>query len=166
MTLQVLIVRHAIAFERDRARWPDDRERPLTEEGARRFRKAARGLERLVDPPERVLASPLARAWQTAQILEADAGWPTPEECVALEPGQPAAQVLRALRDAKAARLACVGHEPDLSGLIAECVSGAEDVSVEMKKGAVACVEFPRSPETGEGTLAWLAPPRLLRRVR
>ena len=38
------MVRHAIAFERDRRRWPDDALRPLTPAGKRRFRKAAGGL--------------------------------------------------------------------------------------------------------------------------
>ena len=44
MTLQLIVVRHAIAFERDRGRWPEDALRPLTPAGKRRFRKAAQGL--------------------------------------------------------------------------------------------------------------------------
>src|SRR5581483_11484273 len=37
MGLEVILVRHAIAPERDRARWPDDGERPLSAEGKRKF---------------------------------------------------------------------------------------------------------------------------------
>ena len=44
LDLEILIVRHAIAAERDAKRWPDDRGRPLTAEGVRRFRGVARHL--------------------------------------------------------------------------------------------------------------------------
>ncbi|MGI9116098.1 MAG: SixA phosphatase family protein, partial [Gaiellales bacterium] len=65
----VVIVRHAIAEERDPQRWPDDGLRPLTAFGRERFAPAARGLGTLVGRPERVLASPYVRTWQTAEIL-------------------------------------------------------------------------------------------------
>ena len=62
-----------------RRRWPDDSERPLTEEGIARFRPAARGLAKIVPTVERVLASPYPRAWQTAEIVHEETGWPAPE---------------------------------------------------------------------------------------
>src|SRR5258708_35952539 len=67
--MDLLIVRHAIAFERDRHRWRDDGARPLSPAGIRRARKAAAGLKELSKAPDRVLTSPLVRARQTAQIL-------------------------------------------------------------------------------------------------
>jgi phosphohistidine phosphatase SixA len=36
--MKVYLVRHAIAHERSRARWPDDSKRELTQAGKRRFR--------------------------------------------------------------------------------------------------------------------------------
>ena len=51
-----------------------------------------------------------------------------------------------------------VGHEPDLSGVVA-LLTGA--VSVRMRKGGLACVEFPGTPEVGQGELAWLLDPDL-----
>ncbi|HEY7678606.1 MAG TPA: hypothetical protein VIG69_16145 [Candidatus Methylomirabilis sp.] len=41
--MDLYLVRHAFAGKRDPARWPDDTQRPITPEGARRFRQAARG---------------------------------------------------------------------------------------------------------------------------
>jgi len=73
---ELLIVRHAIAHERDASLWPNDEERPLTKEGIDKFRQAARGLERVVDAPEELLCSPLTRARQTAAILEEKAAFP------------------------------------------------------------------------------------------
>ncbi len=74
--MNLLIIGHATAFERDGKRWPDDRMRPLTSKGIARARQAAKGLKRLVDRPERILTSPLTRTKQTAEILTQFAGWP------------------------------------------------------------------------------------------
>lgn len=53
---------HASAFEADAETWPDDGERPLTPDGAKRFLRAARGLRELVPAVDTVLSSPLTRA--------------------------------------------------------------------------------------------------------
>src|ERR1700720_3238578 len=85
--MDLLIVRHAIAFERDRHRWRDDGARPLSPAGIRRARKAAAGLKEFTKAPDRVLTSPLVRARQTAQILTDVAGWPQGEGAPHLSPG-------------------------------------------------------------------------------
>src|SRR2546421_8460445 len=74
--MELLVVRHAIAFEHSASRWPDDAERPLSPQGAARARKAALGLKRITRPPAQVLVSPLRRTRQTAAILTRFAGWP------------------------------------------------------------------------------------------
>src|ERR1700757_4992074 len=84
--MELLIVRHAIACERDARRWPDDGLRPLSARGAARAEPAARGLKRLAAVPLRVWVSPLRRARQTASILARYADWPDGEECVQLLP--------------------------------------------------------------------------------
>lgn len=156
-------MRHAIAFERDARRWPDDRERPLTAEGIRKFRKVAARLADLVQKPDRVLASPLVRAWDTALLLQEEAGWPKPESCAALEPGGDPGEVIVQLRRGKAKRVALVGHEPDLSRLLVACIAPeSAHASIEMKKGGAAELQFSGAPRPGAATLRWLAPPRLL----
>src|ERR1700682_4735784 len=85
--MELLVVRHAIAFERSARRWPDDARRPLSTQGVARARNAALGLKRVTDHPARVLVSPLRRAQQTAAILTQFAGWPEAGECVQLLPG-------------------------------------------------------------------------------
>ncbi len=77
--MEILLVRHGIAEERDSRKWADDRGRPLTRPGTRKFRSIARILGKAWETPDLVLSSPLARAWQTAQILEEVCGWPEPE---------------------------------------------------------------------------------------
>src|SRR6201989_3363574 len=95
--MDLLIVRHAIAFERDRARWHDDATRPLSPAGIRRARKAAAGLKELTARPARLLTSPLVRAQQTASILTTVAGWPVAEEVTELSPDDPVLGVLHLL---------------------------------------------------------------------
>jgi len=112
--MELLIVRHAIAFERNARRWPDDRDRPLNPRGLGRARQAAQGLACLVKPPARVLASPLVRTSQTAELLTRFARWPGAARCPQLEPGA-APEALLALLPA-AGRVALIGHEPDPAG--------------------------------------------------
>jgi phosphohistidine phosphatase len=162
--VDLYLVRHAVAYERDPARWPDDSRRPLTEEGERRFRAACRGLRAVAPDVALVLSSGCVRAWRTAELLHEEAGWPAPVECPALESGHEPPDVLEALRPHAVESVALVGHEPDLSALAAYllCGPGAPPM-VEMKKGGVALLSFPSRPRAGEGTLRWLLTPRLLR---
>jgi phosphohistidine phosphatase len=165
--MELLIVRHAIAFERDRHRWRQDAERPLSPAGIRRARKAAAGLKELTKPPQRMLTSPLVRARQTAQILTDIAGWPAAEETPELSPGEPALSVLSLLGKDRSKLTAVVGHQPGLGHLLAAClIGGGGALPIEMKKNAVACVSFEGAPRAGHAALKWLATPRMLRALR
>ncbi len=166
-TMELLIVRHAIAFERDDHRWRDDGARPLSPAGMRRARKAAAGLKEFSKAPERLLTSPLVRAKQTAQILTDVAGWPLAEEAAELSPGAPALAVLTLLGKDRSKLIAVVGHQPGLGALFTACLLGeGRALPVEFKKNAVACVSFEGRPRAGRGALEWLATPRMLRGLR
>jgi phosphohistidine phosphatase len=165
--MHLLIVRHAIAFERDRHRWRDDGARPLSPAGIRRARKAAAGLKQFSKAPDRLLTSPLVRAVQTAQILTEVAGWPQPEEVPELSPGEPALAVLTLLGKDRSRLVGVVGHQPGLGALLTTCLVGnGRPLLVEMKKNAIACVSFEGSPRAGRAVLEWLATPRMLRGCR
>lgn len=159
------IVRHAIAHDRDPDRWPDDRDRPLTPEGEERFRAAARGLRRLVDPPELVLSSRLARAWRTAELLEEEAGWPEPVPMDELEPERPPGQAAEGLAGhAGRPAVAVVGHDPHLSSLASLLLCGdVGGVEIELKKGGLIVLGFDGRPGPGAAVLRWAATPKLLR---
>jgi phosphohistidine phosphatase len=166
-TMELLIVRHAIAFERDDHRWRDDGARPLSPAGMRRARKAAAGLKVFSKAPERLLTSPLVRAKQTAQILTDVAGWPEAEEASELSPGAPALAVLTLLGKDRSKLVAVVGHQPGLGALLTACLLGEDrTLPIEFKKNAVACVSFEGRPRAGRGALEWLATPRMLRGIR
>ncbi len=163
--MDLILVRHAIAFERDTSRWPDDRDRPLTADGESKFRRAARGLGRLVNTVDVVLCSPLTRAWQTAELLEEEAGWPKPEPFPALEPDRTAAEATQALATfADRETVAAVGHEPLLGEIIAQLLTGSsENGAFALKKGGAASVAFEGD---GPNVLRWLVTPKIERALR
>ena len=167
MSVELVLIRHAIAFERNPLRWADDRLRPLTPAGKERFRKAAAGLAEWLPEVDRVLTSPLVRARETAQILAEHARWPAPVECQQLAPPSDPEAVFAALRKQRGKRFALVGHEPDLSTLVAVCLQGSPSArSFELKKGSVVCLRFESRASAGTGVLAAFLPPRVLRAMR
>lgn len=161
--MRLLIIRHAIAVPRGTPNIPDD-ERPLTPEGQRRFRRAARGLAVVVARPDVLLTSPLPRARRTA-VLAARA-WkrvtPKNEETLA---GGGFADMAAMLNEHRGADLvAIVGHEPDLSGLLGRLLGTSNDERLTFKKGGVALVDVPGAIEDG-GSLLWYLTPRVLRQL-
>jgi phosphohistidine phosphatase SixA len=109
-----------------------------------------------------VLASRLARAWQTAELLHVEAGWPEPQACEALEPGHSLAAIVDELRGREGS-VALVGHEPTFSRLASLLCTGREDaLHVDVKKGSVVLVEWD-DVEPGRAALRWVLPPKALR---
>ncbi|HTC52125.1 MAG TPA: histidine phosphatase family protein [Steroidobacteraceae bacterium] len=167
--MHLYLVRHAIAAEPDAKHWPDDRQRPLTAAGARRFKRTARSLVEVMQAGgkvERLLSSPLVRARETAAILQR-AGLPEPIEESVLAPGRTAARVLAVLRAHDAHSIVVVGHEPDLSRLLVVCIGGpGAKLATHLRKGGAACLYFAGAPRVGEATLEWLLPPKALRALQ
>ena len=158
--MELYIVRHAVAYERESNRWPDDSKRPLTPEGEERFRHTASTIMRLVPEVEVVLSSPYIRAWRTAEILE-QKGWPAPIPCEELEPDHPPHIAVDALvRYENAERIATVGHRPSLHELVSYLLTGdAKGAKVRIEKGGAVYLSFDSLPEPGAGSLHWLLTP-------
>lgn len=139
---------------------PDDDARELTDAGSAELEAAAPVWRRMNLRPDVILSSPFPRALQTAELFAAGIG--SRHEPVVddrLRPGADWSDMARALaahRDAR--RVMFVGHEPDLSQAVRLLTSAS---AVRMRKGGLACVEFPGIPEPGSGELAWLLDPDL-----
>jgi len=160
----VFLVRHAIAHERNRIRWPNDALRPLTTPGIRKFQKAAYGIARCLPKRVALLTSPYVRARETAAILAEALGSRKPIECSELASGEPVHASFALLRKRKEGAVVLVGHEPNLSAFMAAALAGNRvKMKIEFKKGGAVCMEFPRRIEPGEAALKWMFPPRALR---
>lgn len=165
--MDLYIVRHAAAFERDPDRWPDDSKRPLTPDGEEEFRLAARGLARIAPRMDAILSSPYLRAWQTAQILAELDSWPVLKSFPVLEPTLPPEKAVQALEAySEAGSVAVVGHRPGLHELAAYLLTGEGDgVEIAIDKGGVVCIRFDGSVEPGGSELRWLLTPKFLRTI-
>jgi phosphohistidine phosphatase SixA len=165
--MQVILVRHAIAYERSHNRWPNDALRPLTPAGKEKFRKAARGLARHLPKGIALLTSPYNRARDTAIILARATRHAQAVECPELASHESAAKIFELLRARKEKAVVLVGHEPNLGNFLAAALAGERmRLKIDFKKGGAACVEFARRLEPGQATLLWMLPPRVLRALR
>ncbi|MEN6641440.1 MAG: phosphohistidine phosphatase SixA [Armatimonadia bacterium] len=129
-----------------------DAGRRLTDKGVQRSREVGRALAAMDVAVDLVLCSPLQRALETA-----DAVLESLEARLEVEDDLGGNLDLEALRDmleahGPAGNVLLVGHEPDLSRTISLLIGGGR---IEMKKGAVACVET-LAPVAGAGVLRWL----------
>jgi phosphohistidine phosphatase len=138
----------------------NDAARRLSARGEAAMRAAAPLWRRLNLRPDVVLSSPLPRALRTAELFAEGVGLARrPIVDQRLAPGAGWPDVAQALADHhRSRRVMFVGHEPDLSEIIS-LLTGAS--SVRMRKGSLACVEFPGYPDAGQGELAWLLDPDL-----
>jgi phosphohistidine phosphatase len=119
--VKLYVMRHGPA--EDHARSGRDFDRKLTTSGRARTELVARELEKKDEQPKRVVASPLARTVETAEVviatLRLDVDLETRDE---LAPGGDALALVRALSREGARRVMLVGHEPDVSRLTAKLV--------------------------------------------
>ncbi len=154
MAQQLWFLRHGEA-EPHGARPDSDRE--LTDRGREQSRTAGRALAELGVAVNLALASPKARALQTAQLACAALGV-EPVEHAALAEGFDAKEA-RALLGAAGADqcVLVVGHEPDFSRVVHD-LTGAR---IDLKKGGVAAVRM----DGRGGELVALLRPRELGRI-
>lgn len=163
-TLELYLIRHGIAAQRG-DEYPDDSKRPLTSRGIARLKKQAKALEDLGIAFDLIITSPLVRARQTADVIaESFKTKPPVATSDSLAPaGTPASVIQELSKHARKARVALVGHEPNIGELAARLI-GAR-TPLEFKKGAVCRIDFEVLPPKGVGHLRWLVTPRMLRAI-
>jgi phosphohistidine phosphatase len=162
--MDIYIVRHGIA-ENTASGGGGDSARALTPEGKQKMKEAARGFARLEPKVDRIFASPLVRAKQTAEILAA-ALKKSVEELKELAPGNsPSALCEKLMTIRKVSSLMLVGHEPNCSELASYLLEGSTGTSIEFKKGAICLIEV-ELPNAASGTLRWHLSPLIMRLMR
>ncbi|HTZ31288.1 MAG TPA: phosphohistidine phosphatase SixA [Methylomirabilota bacterium] len=164
--MQLYIVRHGTAIDREDPKCPSDPERFLTGEGVEKTKEVAKGVARIADAPDLLLTSPYVRAAQTAEIFAAALDYPKQKirTTEALLPGAEALQLFRELaKDKEHSSVFVFGHGPNVDELIATSVGAKNHISA-LKKAGVALIELRRLvPPSAQ--LIWLATPKLLRKI-
>jgi phosphohistidine phosphatase len=157
LTMQLYFLRHG------EADWPDwskpDDERPLTDFGKKEVRQVAKFLDRLKVKPDLIVTSPLPRASQTAEVAAEQLKTKLRQD-EALEPGFGISELRSVLTRHRSKVLMLVGHEPDFTSVIS-ALTGA---SLKLSKAGVALIDI--NPETEEGKLLWLFPPKFARKAK
>jgi phosphohistidine phosphatase len=160
--MEIYIIRHAIAMERDE--WPgSDDQRPLTEKGKKKMEQIARGLAAMEIDFTNIFSSPLVRARQTAEILKNILKIDHLDETDLLIPAaDPAAMMAFLNKLPDNADVALVGHEPHVSELLSYLLGGQHKSFTTFKKGGVAMLEGFAPLRAGNLSLRWLLEPNHL----
>ncbi len=139
-----------------------DEKRALDEDGIDQCRLVGRALAALDVQVDVIITSPLKRATQTASLVGNEMGFEGKLAIdAALRPEATFAD-FRALLDRhkNSEAVMVVGHNPNLSQFLGKTISEAGcDAGVDLKKGAVARVEWGRNG----GVLNWCVTPKLVR---
>jgi phosphohistidine phosphatase len=162
------ILRHGLA-EDEPPPGGDDGARRLTARGREKVREAAAGMLALGLTFDAILASPLPRAAETAELVAAVySGGPVPEVIPALSTGVSPADTVAALKPyERHDNLMIVGHEPGLSGIVSLLLTGsANSVTFNLKKSGMIALELEEGFERGGARLLWMFTSRHLRRLR
>ena len=164
--MDLYIVRHGIAIDREDPKCPTDPERYLTDDGISKTKQVAKVVAALGITPDLFISSPYTRAMQTAEIFAAALEYKKEKirRSDLLLPGAESSALFRELaKDKHSASVFLFGHAPHLDELIAAAFAAKHPIT-SPKKAGVAALKLKRiSPPSTE--FLWLATPRLLRRA-
>lgn len=156
--MQLYLLRHAVALEREEFKGDSDSERPLTADGRKKMRRAARGMRKLGISFDLILSSPLVRARDTADIVAHE--FTTRRHLKLtdhLKPGADQKALVQALRKIEHARdVVLVGHEPDLSILLSRLLGVKSPEALKMKKGALCLLSVDKLRYGACARLEWM----------
>jgi len=164
--LELIILRHGEAG----ARVPvasKDSERSLSEVGRREVEEVARSLKSLKLEIDHIVTSPLARSLETAQVVAKELNRSKDLEIWdELKPeGDRAALYERLKRLKQESSVLLVGHEPYLSFLISDLISGNTRARIVLKKAGMAKVSVSELTPRASGELRWLLTPRQIKKL-
>jgi phosphohistidine phosphatase len=164
--MDLYIVRHGIAIDREDPKCPPDPERYLTEEGIEKTKQVAKGVASLGVTADLLLSSPYVRATQTAEIFANALEYPKQKirRTDLLLPGADPSMLFRELaKDKHSSSVFLFGHAPQLDEILAAAFAFKHNITA-LKKAGVAALKLKRvSPPSAE--LLWVGTPRLLRRA-
>ncbi len=160
----IYFLRHASAGQ-SKANPQQDAKRPLDKQGIEQCGYIGRALASMDVQVDVIISSPLKRATQTASLVANEIGY---DSKIVFSPAldkDAEFSAFRALleKHAKQDAVMVVGHNPNLSEFLSLILSGgATDRAVNLKKGAVARVEWDtRKPSV----LNWCLTPKAIRDI-
>jgi phosphohistidine phosphatase len=166
--MEIYIIRHGDAIDREDPQVTGDAMRWLTDTGRAEVAVSARLLGKLGVQPDLVLTSPMVRARQTAEIVAEVVGPSSgPEISEQLVYGGSLAGVLEDLvQRGLPARVVLSGHMPSVGALVGYLAWNTPETQVPFRTGEVCRIDLPDdAPMPGYGDLRWLLPPKIARKL-
>jgi phosphohistidine phosphatase len=165
-SLEIYVLRHGEAG----ARFDEpekDEARPLTPDGRLEMTEVAKSLPKLGVDFDLIATSPLPRALQTAEIVARQYGMLNKLEKwdELRHPAENETLFKRLSHTKKGSSVLLVGHEPHLSGMIGEVISGSSGVNLVLKKAGLAKLEILAFKPKITGELRWLLTPKIVRKT-
>lgn len=160
----IYFLRHASAGQ-SKGNPAQDAKRPLDKDGIDQCGYVGRALASLDVQVDVIISSPLKRATQTASLVANEIGH---DGKLVFSPALAPDATIEAFHallenHTKQDAIMVVGHNPNLSQNLSSLVSGgASDKGVDLKKGAVARVEWTRRKPA---VLTWCITPKLVRTI-
>jgi len=165
--MNIFILRHGIASDPGEDGLPKklpDAERPLSTKGKQRLGEVTWAMRKMELEFDAVLASPLLRTRQTAQMVTEALGWKHKvilSDHLAPE-GSPKSLIeqVNGLH-APVKNVLVVGHEPYLSRLIALLTTGGTTALIDLRKGGLARLDVEKELRYARcATFRWLLTPK------
>jgi phosphohistidine phosphatase len=165
--MNLYLLRHALALEKPLWR-KADAERPLTDEGRRKMKKAVQGIKKLNLKLDWILTSPYRRAYDTAHLVADGLKMPKKlkiSRSLAVD-GDPKMLMRHLALDYRSwESLMIVGHEPYLTDLLGTLIGGLNGIAFDLKKGGL-CKLTAESLTYGRcATLEWFVTPKILKKL-
>ena len=143
-------------------------ERPLTEPGRKEIEAIAESLKDWELDFDKILTSPLRRAEQTATIITKNLKIQDHmENCNELKPEGSRLELYKRLSKMdQQSSVLVVGHEPYLSIMIGDIISGNASSHIDLKKGGMARIRIDTFSPRVSGELRWLLTPKQIKKIK
>lgn len=143
-----------------------DYERPLTLAGRKEIEEIAKAMKKVKLEFDKIISSPLKRCHDTAEIVAKEQGSKV-EDWDELKPEGSRTELLSKLSKLKQdSDILLCGHDPYLSILTSELISGTPGVHLVLKKGGLVRIHITTFSPKPSGELRWLLSPKLLKKLK
>jgi phosphohistidine phosphatase len=166
LILELVILRHGKAGNRSPS-IVKDFERGLTSSGRKDIKEIANSIKALKLNIDKIATSPLIRAQETSEIFaKALKKQKVLEVWDELKPEANTVDLFHKLSELKVdSSILIVGHEPCLSSVISDLISGGKSSRILLEKGGMAKVIITSFDPKPSGELEWLLTPRQIKRM-
>lgn len=165
--MELYLIRHGIAIDHFHPSVHSDEERYLTDDGKKELKHIAASLHKMKIVPDAILASPLVRTVQTAQVVAKVLSCEDRvKQAPSLAPGGLIGDIYKDIaRLGHVEKVFLIGHEPGMERMAKQFLWAGEEVNMPFKKASVCRIDVFDVPPTSPGVLKWFATPKLLKLI-